>query len=116
MAAECNKPVTFLLDGVEACATGTFNPGVGSSTAMNLVIDGGAALSLVTQGGIQRVTIPAGAATYTSADGTVYSSTSGELDVSDNATSLDATFFFDAANAAGETISITAGVVVDLPQ
>jgi len=45
----------------------------------------------------------------------LYISTSGGmLTVTDNTTTMDAAFSFDAATTSGETISITAGVVTDL--
>lgn len=114
----CDKAVTFSVDGTEACATGTFTLGTGSSTAINLVVDGGTVLSIaVLGGGVQTIAIPAGGARYITADGTVYSSTNGGiLDVTDNASTLDATFNFDAASPDGSTVSITSGVIVDLPQ
>lgn len=118
MITECDKAVTFTIDGTEACATGTFTLGNGSSTTLNLVVDGGATIVIGVLGaGEQTFAIPAGNALYTSADGTLYASTAGGLlVVTDNDPTMSATFNFDAATTAGETVSISAGTVVGLGQ
>jgi len=114
-----DKAVSFMLDGTEACATGTFTLGNGNSTTLNLVVDGGATIVIGVLGaGEQTFAIPAGNALYTSANGTLYASTAGGLlVVTDNDPTMDATFSFEAATPDGSaSVSITAGVVTDLGQ
>ncbi len=117
-ATVCAKAVTFMVDGVEVCATGTYTLGNGTSTAVTLVGDNGEGLTIIVLGaGAQPFAIPTGNAGYTSADGAAYTSTSGGLfTVTDNAETMDATFSFDAASSSGATVSITAGVMTDLPK
>jgi len=116
-ATVCTQASTFLVDGAEICATGTFTLGNGTSTAVTLVGDNNEGISIVVLGaGAQPFAIPAGNASYTSADGTTFTSTSGGLfTVTDNASTLDATFSFDATSTSGSTVSITTGVITDLP-
>lgn len=116
MTVACAKAVTFLVGSTEACATGTYNLASNSFTSLNLAVDGGGALVITVVGaGEQAFAIPAGNAVYTSADGTIYSSTAGGmLNVTDNTETMDATFSFEAASSDGATVSITSGVVVDL--
>jgi len=112
----CAKAVTFDAAGTEVCATGTFTLGNGTTTTLNLIGDGGETLVIGVSGAATTTyAIPVGNGLYTAADGKLYISTSGGmLTVTDNTTTMDAAFSFDAATTSGETISITAGVVTDL--
>jgi len=120
MEASCDKEVTFKIDGTEICASGTFviTTSLGTFTTINLESDGGEKLVIsVTGGAATTYALGAGNGVYTDASGTQYLSTTGSFIVSDNASTMDATFNFEASTSDGtSSVSVTAGIVTDLPK